>query len=91
MPLPASQIGGVFLSNAIGTKALAVPGHLYGIVLNPALILVVKAGRSSNGKLSVTLPVPNNPWLVGQNVYFQGLRTTGSTGDFTRYIEVRFY
>ncbi len=88
MPISASEVGVVFLGGGLYRNFFAVPPFQYGLVIDPLVLIQVVAGASSTGALSVQIPVPNRPSLIGQAAAFQGFRAlNASSGEFTRAAE----
>ena len=55
-------------------------------------LLTLVSGMSGTGALGTAINVPNVIGLLGQSVFFQGLRVvTLSQGDFTRFAEVQIF
>lgn len=89
MPIRSNEIGAVFISAGLA-PAVTLPGFAGALVLNSVQTLV--SGGSATGSLGGGINVPNEVALLGQSVFFQGLRVISlSQGDFTRAAEVPIF
>ena len=89
MPIATNEVGAVFIA-AGEAPPLVLPGFAGGLAVNVPLTLM--NGGSSSGELTAALAVPNITSLVGQVLFFQGLRVISlSQGDFTRLVDVQIF
>ena len=91
MPIAAAEIGAVLLGAGLLPAPFPLPGFAYGLSLDPTILVVVASGSSASGNLSVSITVPNTGALVGQSLFFQGLRVAGLAGEFTRAAETLIF
>ncbi|MCA8955798.1 MAG: hypothetical protein KDC87_06980, partial [Planctomycetes bacterium] len=102
LPVALNEQGTLFLSTGLlhpdptkGPTLIPIPGLVYKVALNPAVLIPVLAGvGDGKGPLSLNATVPNDPALNGFTVYLQGLRVKSSSplsGDLTRYVELQFF
>ena len=93
LPVTSTEVGAVLASVPPLQAAQPVPSLRYGLVLNPAALFVLPSAPAAGGVLRSTLAVPNNPWLSGQELVFQGVRLDVPTnqGDFTRHARARIF
>lgn len=91
LPVASGEAGAVLLAGGFTTNPLAIPGIAGNFELDPTILLTVVSGSSATGALMATIPVPNNPWLIGQQLYLQGARITGLGGDLTSRVYVPIF
>ena len=92
LPVEKGEQGMLFLSVKLLPKPFTVVGFTYGVAIDTNLMVQLLNGvgdGSSPLKLS-NVQIPNDANLKGIEVYVQGIRSkNGSTGDFTRYVELQ--
>ncbi len=92
LPVEKGEQGMLFLSVKLLPKPFTVVGFTYGVAIDTNLMVQLLNGvgdGSSPLKLS-NIQIPNDANLKGIEVYVQGIRSkNGSTGDFTRYVELQ--
>ncbi len=92
LPIAANEVGAAFISAGLLPQPFRLLGFTYGLALDPTVLVTALSGSSASGKLAVAFPVPNDVSMVDQTLYFQGIRVrTPTTGDFTRFAEVRIF
>lgn len=92
MPIAPKEVGAVFVGIQRAKSPIRLAGVRAAFWIDPSAMADVVVGSGGGGKLSVTLPVPANPWLQGRHLLFQGVRLiAGSGGDFTRVADVRIF
>ena len=92
-PVDKDENGILFLAFGLLAKPVPLPGFVYGVAIDPTLMLQVLAGKGDGQKplQLLQLPIPSSPpSLKGATVFLQGIRTrNGTTGDLTRYVELQ--
>ncbi len=99
LPVNTGERGTLFLSTGIleldPKQQLSLPGFIYRVALDPAVLLPVLSGTGTgSGPLKAQAVIPNDPQLIGWEVYLQGLRVrpvTPAAGDLTRLVKLRFF
>lgn len=88
LPAIQGELGGAFFSASVLGTPVTLPGFHGAFALDPLTLIQVLSGTGSGtDPLRVTIPVPGDPSLVGQEFYLQGARydLPRGVGDFTRY------
>lgn len=93
LPVGANDLGGYFLAGGLSGTPFTVGGILYSYDLDLATSIPLYSGTSTSGSLVLPLPLPNDPALTGQVVWWQGVRVNVNTltGDFSRPVSTRIF
>ena len=93
LPVGLNDLGGFFLAGGLASTPLTIGGLQYSYDLDLATSVPIYNGTSGSGVLQLVIGVPNDPALVGQVLYWQGLRVSliSVTGDFTRWVSTRIF
>ena len=93
LPLASTELGVIFVGAGLAATPITLPGFLYTFDLNLSAFVSVIAGPGTGGLLQAALPLPNDPALAGQDLFWQGVRIepVPQTGEFTRYVITRVF
>jgi len=92
LPVDKGEQGMLFLSIALLPQPFTVVGFTYGVAIDTSVMVQLLNGvGDGNSPLRLAnIQIPNDINLKGIEVYVQGIRSkNGSTGDFTRYVELQ--
>lgn len=70
---PNTPFAVLLSSGRLPAPGLVIPGIRGSLLLSPVLIVQLTSGvLDASGAASSPLPLPNNPWMVGMPLWFQG-------------------